>query len=205
MNITTFIKTLDTKSLLALYNELTNKSTKKFASRDKGEDQVIGVVKVSGPDAVEAACKKLKIALPEATDEVDNKPPKPRARRGTNLAPLPGAPVACREGTKQAILLDCLSQPGGVCMSELINRLSGGKKPWTEATVRSGFGWDMKQKGYGVRSEFGEDGVEYFFIVLPVDKNGIEFAIPPHRTLKGVPKADARQTRLDANFFKKLW
>ena len=37
MNLTTFIKSLDTKSLLALYNELTKKSTSKFASRGKGE------------------------------------------------------------------------------------------------------------------------------------------------------------------------
>ena len=205
MNTTVFIKSLDTKSLLALYNELTKKSTSKFASRDKGEAQTIGAAKVAGPDAVAVACKAVGIELPEAAPakaeaqavaEVSKKQSTGRARRGTDLKAPPGAPVACREGTKQALLLDLLRNPQGVTMEEIITGLSGGNKPWTEATVRSGFGWDMKQKGYGVRSEFDAQGVERFFIVLPVDKEGNQYSIPPHRALKGKPKADARQTRL---------
>lgn len=215
MNMTNTIKSLDTKTLLALYNALTGKSTSKFASREKGEAQTMGAAKVAGQEVVAAELAKLGVevavnpltpkakpkAAPVAKVETPKAQPKPktatRKPRGTNLAAPPGAPVACREGSKQAMLLDMLSQPGGVCMAELIDALSGGNKPWTEATVRSGFGWDMKQKGYGVRSEFGEDGVEYFFIVLPTDEQGNEFAIPPHRPLKGAAKADARQTRLD--------
>ena len=201
-----FIKSLDTKSLLALYNELTSKSTSKFASRDKGEGQVVGAAKAVGSEAVEKACKKLGIDFPSAQSAkapAKVKAAKPakakatRVARGTNLAAPAGAPVACREGSKQAMLLDMLRTEGGVTMDELITALSGGSKPWTEATVRSGFGWDMKQKGYGVKSEFDEHGVERFFIVLPKDSEGKFFAVPPHRPLKGVPKADARQTRLD--------
>jgi hypothetical protein len=45
--------------------------------------------------------------------------------------------------------------------------LSGGRKPWTEPTVRSGFGWDLKRKGYGVRSRLGADGVERFHLLVP--------------------------------------
>ncbi len=116
----------------------------------------------------------------------------PRARKGTNLLPPGGRTVPCREGTKQAILLDMLSRPNGATMAELIEALSGGNKPWTEATVRSGFGWDMKQKGYGVRSQFDADGTERFFIVVPEG-----FSILPHRPLKSAPKVDARQQRLD--------
>lgn len=111
-------------------------------------------------------------------------------RRGTDLKAPPGAPVACREGSKQAMFLDLLAAPEGVTMEELITGLSGGKKPWTGATVRSGFGRDMKQKGYGVRSEFDEQGIERFFVVLPKDKDGSEFATPPHRPLKGKPKRE---------------
>lgn len=118
-------------------------------------------------------------------------PAQPKARKGTNLAAPGHAPIACREGSKQAILLDTLARPEGATMEELIEALSGGKKPWTEATVRSGFGWDMKQKGYGVRSDFDENGTERFHIVLP-EGHGI----PAHRPLKSVPKADARQARL---------
>lgn len=217
MNMTTAIKSLDTKTMLALYNALAGKSTTKFASREKGEAQTMGAAKVAGQEVVATELAKLGVEVavnpltPKAkpqyerpemkpkASQTSDKPkaqPKPktatRKARGTNLAAPPGAPVACREGSKQAMLLDMLSQPGGVCMAELIDALSGGNKPWTEATVRSGFGWDMKQKGYGVRSEFGEDGVEYFFIVLPTDEQGNEFAIPPHRPLKGAAKADAR-------------
>ncbi|APL99068.1 hypothetical protein LK3_37 [Bordetella phage LK3] len=116
----------------------------------------------------------------------------PRARKGTNLLPPGGRTVPCREGSKQAILLDMLARPNGATMAELIEALSGGKKPWTEATVRSGFGWDMKHKGYGVRSQFDADGTERFFIVVPEG-----FSVLPHRPLKSASKVDARQKRLD--------
>ena len=118
---------------------------------------------------------------------------KARAPRGTNLV-VPGhAPIPCREGSKQAMLLDMLSRPNGATMAELIEALSGGNKPWTESTVRSGFGWDMKLKGYGVRSAFDADGTERFHIVVPEGH-----AIPAHKPLKSASKADARQTRLIA-------
>lgn len=113
--------------------------------------------------------------------------------RGTNLMPPGFQPLPCREGSKQALLLDMLSRKNGSTMAELIEALSGGNKPWTEATVRSGFGWDMKLKGYGVHSTFDEDGTtERFHIVLPECAK----SIPAHTPLKGKPKADARQARL---------
>ena len=116
-------------------------------------------------------------------------------RRGTNLIPLGHEPMPCREGSKQAILLDMLRRERGATMPELIEALSGGNKPWTEVTVRSGFGWDLKNKGYGVRSTFDADGTERFFLVLPE-----KFPkIPPHTPLKSVkPKAHAAQQRLVA-------
>ena len=118
---------------------------------------------------------------------------KARAPRGTNLVAPGHAPIPCREGSKQAMLLDMLSRPNGATMAELIEALSGGNKPWTEATVRSGFGWDMKLKGYGVRSAFDADGTERFHVVVPEGH-----AIPAHKPLKSASKADARQTRLIA-------
>lgn len=128
------------------------------------------------------------VAAPKAAKAPAEK--KARSPRGTNLAAPGHAPIPCREGSKQAILLDMLARPNGATMAELIEALSGGKKPWTEATVRSGFGWDMKQKGYGVRSQFDADGTERFFIVVPEGHS-----IPAHRPMKSAPKADARQTR----------
>ena len=133
----------------------------------------------------EAQAKKDALAAAPAKVEGEKK-----ARRGTNLLPPGHAPIACREGSKQAILLDMLARPNGATMEELLDALSGGNRPWTEATVRSGFGWDMKQKGYGVRSSFDADGTERFFIVVPEGHS-----IPAHRPLKSAPKADTRQTR----------
>lgn len=97
-------------------------------------------------------------------------------RAGTNLQP-PGEKVKpCIIGTKQSILVDMLARPQGATMKELLKALSGGRRPWTEATVRSGFGWDLKLKGYGVRS-LVTNGTERFHLVLP--KRG---RIPAHIT-----------------------
>ena len=101
--------------------------------------------------------------------------PKPRARRGTDIKPN-GEPVQpCRNGSKQAILVDQLRSKQGATMAELLAALAVSGKPWQEATVRSGFGWDLKRKGYGVKSAFGADGVERFRLVVPAGQK-----IPPH-------------------------
>lgn len=187
------IKSLDTKTLLALYNALTGKTTTKFASREKGEGQTIGAAKVAGEAEVNRILTDMGVVQKEEpVNETTAAEKKARSPRGTNLLPPGHAPIACREGSKQAMLLDMLSRPNGATMAELIEALSGGNKPWTEATVRSGFGWDMKLKGYGVRSSFSADGTERFHIVVPEGH-----AIPAHRPLKSAPKADARKARLE--------
>jgi len=140
----------------------------------------------------EAQAKKDALAAAPAPAKVAKKDEKKKARRGTNLLPPGHAPIPCREGSKQAILLDMLARPNGATMEELLDALSGGNRPWTEATVRSGFGWDMKLKGYGVRSQFDADGTERFFIVVPEGHS-----IPPHRPLKSAPKANAHQARFE--------
>lgn len=194
MKIVATIKKLDTKTLLRLHNKLTDKNTKRFASRAKGEAQTIGAAKVAGMEVTRDILIGFGFDI-----KINPLTPKPRGKlapsranheptiknpRGTNLlAPDNGCPVPCREGSKQAILLDSLANPKGATMPELLKALSGGNKPWTEATVRSGFGWDMKQKGYGVRSSFNGT-TEHFFIVCPLDKDGNAFPVPAHRLLK---------------------
>lgn len=92
---------------------------------------------------------------PEVAPEPAAKPaPKakkaPRKPRGINLAPKAEA-VACREGTKQALLVDLLSRPCGASMTELLRHLH----PWKPVTVKSGLSWDMNSlKGYGIRTTF---------------------------------------------------
>lgn len=111
---------------------------------------------------------------------------RPRARRGTNVQPKGSPVLPCVIGSKQAVLVDELSRPEGVTMAQLLAALSLGGKPWTEPTVRSGFGWDMRNKGYGVRSTFDEDGTERFRLVVPEGQ-----AIPPHATRSALLKKGA--------------
>ena len=182
--------------LVALHNEvakvLDEPLVKRFADKKTAVKRTWKLLEAL-PAPKQAPVAPKKEPKMTETKEAPKKaaPAQPKARKGTNLSAPGHAPIACREGSKQALLLDALSQEGGVTMAELIEALSGGKRPWTEATVRSGFGWDMKQKGYGVRSSFDENGTERFHIVVPEGHT-----IPAHRPLKSAPKADARQGRL---------
>lgn len=200
------VSALDTKELVAYFNVMAKQlgvtPVNRFASRDKGIQRTKSLtadyVKKFPPRASSMpTLETLGHAArpqPASAKKITAKPASTRnVRRGTNLKPL-GTPLEpCREGSKQAILLDMLRHPHGATMDELIDALSGGNKPWTEVTVRSGFGWDLKNKGYGVRSSFDEKGVERFHLVLP-EKFTV---IPPHTSLKSArPKSHAGQASL---------
>jgi len=95
-------------------------------------------------------------------------PAKVAVRRGTGINLAPQKTVyACRAGSKQARLVDLLSRPEGATMTELMEAMSGGSKPWLEVTVKSGLNWDMnKVKGYGIRTtKRGND--DCYHLVLP--------------------------------------
>jgi hypothetical protein len=129
--------------------------------------------------------REAKKAQKEAEKAAREAMPKPvRVRKGTNLLPPGTPPTPCREGTKQAALLDTLSRPEGATMQELETALAFGRKPWPEGSIRAGFGWDMKQHGYGVRSVVKEGETERFFIVVPDGHT-----IPQHRENKTDPAA----------------
>lgn len=59
------IKSLGNKTLLALYNDLTGKSTSKFASREKGEIQTVNAAMAAGEERV----TKLLVNLGALTQE----------------------------------------------------------------------------------------------------------------------------------------
>lgn len=171
---------ITTQERIALHNELAAKvgkqPTKRFSTLGVGVKRTWALLTEQGEAANPAAAKDKATPKPKAQPK-DKPAAERRVHRGTNLQPPEGAPIPCRAGTKQAIMLDLLSTPNGATMDDLIKALSGGRKPWTEGSVRAGFGWDMKQKGYGVRSEFDNDGTERFFIVLPKGH-----VIPKHKT-----------------------
>lgn len=180
--------------LVRLYNKLAAKCdaspVKRFSSIKAGVNRTLKLLEGIGLNVVPAKAEEAKPATPKAkappreNDRAPKSAEPGRGRRGTNLKPPGHAPIACREDTKQAVLVDMLSRQHGATMAELLDALSDGKRAWTEASVRSGFGWDMKQKGYGVRSEFDTDGTERFFIVLPAGA-----VIPAHKQRKTKPAA----------------
>lgn len=108
---------------------------------------------------------------------------KPRRSRGITVAPKAQA-RACKAGTKQAVLVDMLSRPGGASMSELREALGN----WSDVTIRSGLTWDMANKGYGIRTTH-EDGYQRF---LATDYAGMgSFAADCHPDdLTAAEKAD---------------
>lgn len=130
--------------------------------------------------------KQQALAAVPAPAPVAEKAKRPTARRGTNIQPKGSPVLPCVIGSKQSVLLDELARPEGVTMAQLLTALSLGGKPWTEPTVRSGFGWDMRGKGYGVRSTFDPDGTERFYLVVPEGQ-----AIPAHVTRSALLKKGA--------------
>lgn len=119
---------------------------------------------------------------PELAAKVKAKPASTAPRRGTGINLAPQKKVyACREGSKQALLVDLLNRPQGATMAELLEALSGGAKPWKEVTVKSGLNWDMnKVKGYGIRpTKRGDE--DCYHLVLP---EGMAAPVP-HTPRKG--------------------
>lgn len=93
----------------------------------------------------------LSATTPEPAAKPAPKAKAPRKPRGINLAPKAEA-VACRAGTKQALLVDLLSRSCGASMTELLRHLH----PWKPVTVKSGLSWDMNSlKGYGGAARAG--------------------------------------------------
>lgn len=142
-------------------------------------------------DAIRRTWAKVQVWTEKQQEAARRPAPAPEAkprqtRRGTNVQPKGSPVLPCVIGSKQAVLVDELSRPEGVTMAQLLAALSLGGKPWTEPTVRSGFGWDMRNKGYGVRSSFDEDGTERFRLVVPEGQ-----AIPPHATRSALLKKGA--------------
>jgi len=173
------IYNLSGPDLVALHNRLIQElpedgrpnAVKRFPSLKSGQGRVRKLLKALTKDQPAAP------QAPKAKEKAE-RAAQPRKHKGTNL--LPGEDVTpCREGTKQSIMVDLLSRKEGTTMAELLQALSGGKRPWVEATVRSGFGWDMKLHGYGVRSVVKDGEPERFYLVLPHGKR-----VAPHTPRK---------------------
>lgn len=100
---------------------------------------------------------------------------KPKRRKGL-ISVEPTAPlIPCRAGSVQQAMLDAMWEDGATIAD--LRKVCVKKKdgqPWTDASIRSAFYYDLKDKGYGTRTEFNDDEPTYF-IVLP---EGIDAPLP---------------------------
>ena len=152
-----------------------------YTYTDKEQVEEISVKATSWDDAIEQLTELLDraplrgniIKHGKVAARLMTKAKKPAAKGHCDIQPSGYRILPCRAGTKQAMLLDMLASTGGATMEELTEALG-----WKAVTVRSGFSWDMKNKGYGVKSEEIGDKIVYK-IVVPEGEE-----IPPHTPRK---------------------
>lgn len=98
---------------------------KRFASKGAAARRIwnnlaaLSAAKPAAPADVDAAIRSATVR--KATNN-HPKPARQRRSRGINLTPKAEA-KPCREGTKQALLVDLLSRPCGASMTELLRHL----------------------------------------------------------------------------------
>ncbi len=111
---------------------------------------------VEGEETAPKAAKAPKAPKPPKAPKAPKPPAEPKLRdRGINLQPR--TPIhAARAGSKQALLIDALFK--GTTLRELTEMLARTGKPWTTASIKTGFNWDVnRERGYGVRTVFTSD------------------------------------------------
>lgn len=139
---------------------------KEVHAQREAELEKVRQVAAKGPANKEAWEQRKAANKPAKATDYPAPAKAPRRNTGINLAPK-ATVYACKEGTKQALMVDLLSRPEGATMEELSAALSGGNKPWQEVTVKSGLNWDMnKIKGYGIKTTKRGD-VDCYHLVLP--------------------------------------
>lgn len=156
------------------------KPVKRFATKESGIERIEKLEAAIAAQALEELAlfaeqkPAVEVEAPVVETEVEA-PKKAQPKKGhCDIKPSGYRILACREGTKQAKMVDLLSAPNGASMKELNDGLG-----WKDVTVRSGFSWDMKGKGYGVKSEEINGEIRYFLVVPEGE------VIPPHTPRKG--------------------
>src|SRR5690606_36709499 len=164
------LETLSGPALVALHNAnvVEGNRVKRFSTKAVAVERTWAALMAEVVDNVwTGATSPAPEPAPEQTAEASDKPngkgkggkgktkpagdkPK-RSSAGVHIEPKDKVePVIA--GSKQHILIQQLTKPNGATMPELQEALG-----WTETSVRSGFYWDLRNKGYGVR----QDGDRY--------------------------------------------
>lgn len=112
------------------------------------------------PVAAPVAAKKPETSkTPAASDDT-------KQRKGSiEIIPVGFKPIAARFGSKQQALIELLQK--GATMDDFREVcVKGDGTPWTDASIRSAMYYDVREKGYGVRTEWNDETPKYF-LVLP--------------------------------------
>lgn len=171
--------TLPGPELLAIYNancgRVGRPAVARFADRETGAKRIWALVdlivaheglkvrdtvghKNPPPPVKDVPKAKPRAEKPSPAERFAAAKANPKPPRGQGTRSLPGdEALPLREGSKQLKLATMLAAEGGATMAQLMKGLN-----WNEATVRSGFYWDLKRKGFGVL----QDG-ERFHLVFP--------------------------------------
>ena len=111
--------------LVALHNELAKEvdesPVKRFADKKAAVKRTWKLLEALPAPKQAPVAPKQEPKMTEQKQEAPKAkaPAQPKVRKGTNLAAPGHAPIACREGSKQALLLDTLSRPEGATRKEL--------------------------------------------------------------------------------------
>lgn len=105
------------------------------------------------------------VITPQLEDE--KKPASKGPRRKGLITVEPTAPlIPCRAGSKQQAIIDMLT--GGATLEQLQTVcVKKNGEPWDDNSIRSAMYYDIKDKGYGVRTVFDANDVPTYFLVLP--------------------------------------
>lgn len=130
------VRALATPDLLCLFNQLTGRQTKKFASRAKGEEQTLRQLRREG----------LLVDFAEK--------PIAQRSRGMSFRLAPSLPLKPpRKGSKRARVLELISRPDGALFSEIRELCSWGTKDAYEGVrllnVFCGYGLWHEAEGEG--------------------------------------------------------
>jgi len=149
-----------------LYCDLTNAAAKKLIGTE-----LSGYV-------IEPQRKEETVKVKPTPESLTTSAPKKSTRRKGQICVDPTAPlIHCRVGSKQQAIVDMLAREEGATLAALrtVCIKKDGVTPWDDNSIRSALYYDLKDKGYGTRTEFLDD-VPTYFLVLP---EGIDAPLEP--------------------------
>lgn len=152
-NVSDIAEEMTIKDQVGLFNQYNENKLVKFPTKAAGAQRVFPLL--------EEHAELFQPAVPK-------KNVKAKQVVGVINLPADECVYSCRQGSKQACLVDALHK--GATMQQLVEACSSkyGGRDWSAPSVKSGMYWDInKLKGYGIRTELNEKGVHSYFLTFP--------------------------------------